>query len=152
MSESFRSRLFRWGFNVFPATRRTGGKVTYLAGDLREVRIKLPLNWKTKNYVGTIFGGSMFGCVDPYHMVMLINLLGDDYIVWDKSGRIRFRRPGRSTLFATIRFDDEELDLIRTELQQVEKVDRTYSVDLADSDGMVCATVEKTVQIRKKQR
>ena len=39
MKESFRSRLARWGFNHFPAYRRTGARVTYIAADFHEVRI-----------------------------------------------------------------------------------------------------------------
>lgn len=73
MSESFKTRLMRWGFNFFPAYRRTGARITYVSADWQEVRISLPLNWKTKNYVGTIFGGSMYGAVDPVYMVMFIN-------------------------------------------------------------------------------
>ncbi len=59
MSESLRTRLERLGFNFFPAYRRTGARITYIRADWREVRIKLPLSWRTRNYVGTIFGGSM---------------------------------------------------------------------------------------------
>jgi hypothetical protein len=55
----------RWGFNLFPAFRGTGARVTYIAEDFREMRVKLPLNWRTRNYVGTIFSGSLYGAVDP---------------------------------------------------------------------------------------
>ena len=73
----------RWKFNSFPAYRGTGARVTYIAADFREVRIRLPLSWRTRNVVGTIFGGSMYGAVDPIFMIMLIRLLGADYVVWD---------------------------------------------------------------------
>ena len=54
MSESWQTRLRRWGFNFFPAYRGTGARITYIAADWREVRIRLPLSWRTRNYVGTI--------------------------------------------------------------------------------------------------
>ena len=76
MAESRRTRLQRWRFNFFPAYRGAGARITYIAADWREVRIKLPLNWLTRNYVGTIYGGSMYGAVDPIYMIMLIRLLG----------------------------------------------------------------------------
>ena len=60
MPESFQSRRFRWLFNFFPACRGTGGGVTYIADDFREIRVKLPLNWCVWNYVGTIDGGSIY--------------------------------------------------------------------------------------------
>ena len=80
----------RWGFNVFPAYRGTGARVTYISADWREVRVALPLSWRTRNYVGTIFGGSLYGAVDPMYMIMLIRILGPGYTVWDKAATIRF--------------------------------------------------------------
>lgn len=150
MAESFRTRLYRWAFNLFPAYRGTGARITYIAANWREVRIKLPLNWRTRNYVGTIFGGSMYGAVDPIFMIMLIRLLGRDYVVWDKAASIRFRRPGRSTLVARFVVDEQELQAIRDAAAEQPSIDRIYAVDLTDTEGTVCASVEKTIYIRKK--
>ena len=133
----------RWGFNFFPAYRRTGARITYIAGDLREMHIKLPLNWKTRNYVGTIFGGSMFAAVDPIYMLIFVKLLGPNYVVWDKAASIQYKRPGRSTLYATFKVDQEELDAIRAELEQKDKLDRVYQVELIDEEGSVYASIEK---------
>ena len=150
MSESIRTRLTRWGFNWFPAYRGTGGRITYIARDWREIRIRLPLSLRTRNYVGTIFGGSMYGAVDPIYMVMLIQVLGPGYVVWDKAASIRFRKPGRTTLTARFALDDAELDAIREALEHAPTVDRTYTVELVDADGVVHATVEKVIHVRKK--
>jgi acyl-coenzyme A thioesterase PaaI-like protein len=150
MPESMRSRLARWGFNWFPAYRGTGARITYIAHDFREIRIRLPLGLRTRNYVGTIFGGSMYGAVDPIYMVMLIRNLGPGYVVWDKAASIRFRRPGRTTLHARFVIDGAELESIRQALSQSPTLDRTYSVDLTDAGGTVHATVEKVIHIRRK--
>ncbi len=152
MAESLKTRLARWGFNFFPAYRRTGARITYIAHDWHEVRIKLPLNWRTRNYVGTLFGGSIYGAVDPLYMVMLIKVLGPEYIVWDKEATIHFKQPGRTTLYATFAIDEQELQTIREELIDKPKIDRVYRVDLADADGNVAASVEKTIHIRRKER
>jgi acyl-coenzyme A thioesterase PaaI-like protein len=151
MSESVRTRAIRWGFNWFPAYRGTGARITYIARDFREIRIRLPLSWRTRNYVGTIFGGSMYGAVDPVYMVMLIRNLGRGYVVWDKAASIRFRRPGRTTLFARFVIDAAELDEIRDRLTRETAVDRTYTVELIDADGVVHATVEKVLHVRRKK-
>lgn len=147
MSESLRTRLLRWRFRFFPAYRGTGGVITYIASDFREIRVSLPLNWRTRNYVGTIFGGSMYGAVDPIYMLMLLWNLPKGYVVWDKAASIRFRRPGRSTLYARFTLDQAELDAIMLALQERPAVDRGYSVELADASGTVHAIVEKTVYI-----
>jgi len=152
MPESRASRFFRWGFNVFPAYRGSGGRVTYIAGDFREVRVKLPLNWRTRNYVGTTFGGSLYGAVDPFYMIMLIKILGPDYVVWDKAASIRFRKPGRSTLNARFLLDDAEVAAIKTALESGRSVDRTYRIELTDAAGVVHAEVEKVIYIARKNR
>lgn len=151
MPESWRTRLMRWGFNVFPAFRGTGGRVTYIAGDWTEIRVRVPLSWRTRNYVGTIFGGSMYGTVDPIYMLMLIKVLGPDYVVWDKSAAIRFRRPGRETLFATFRLTPDELASIRASVAEGGKTEREYTVDLVSRSGEVHATCQKVISIRRRQ-
>jgi acyl-coenzyme A thioesterase PaaI-like protein len=151
MAESFRSRLVRWGFNWFPAFRRTGGRLVYLATDWRAVRVKLPLNWKTRNYVGTMFGGSLYAAVDGIYMVMLMKQLGPTYVVWDKSASIRFRKPCRTTVYATFTIDERETDTIREQLNIDPKIDRQYQVDWTDPEGTVYATVATTIHIRRKE-
>ena len=150
MPESRATRWLRWRFNLFPAYRGTGGRIAYIAADFREVRVRLPLSWRTRNYVGTIFGGSLYGAVDPIFMIMLIQLLGREYIVWDKSATIRFRKPGRTTLYATFTIDEAELEAIRSATANGEPVDRVYHVDLADEQGAVHASVEKVIYVRRK--
>jgi acyl-coenzyme A thioesterase PaaI-like protein len=147
--ESFASRRLRWGFNLIPAYRGTGARVTYISGDFREVRVRLPLSWRTRNYVGTIFGGSLYGAVDPVYMIMLIQILGPAYTVWDKAALIRFHRPGRTTLTARFVLEDEEIRTIRELAETQPSIDRVYRVDLVDASGVVHANVEKTVYIRR---
>ena len=139
----------RWGFNFFPAFRGTGARVTYISGDFREVHVELPLNWRTRNYVGTIFGGSLYGAVDPHYMIMLIKILGPGYTVWDKAATIRFRKPGRGKLFARFLISEEEIAEVRRLLETENSIDRVYNVDLTDTAGVVHASVEKTVYIRR---
>ena len=148
MPESWRSRVTRWGFNWFPAYRGTGARIEHIASDWTEVRIRLALSWRTRNYVGTIFGGSLYGAIDPIYMIMLIKLLGKDYEVWDKAAAIRFRRPGRSTLRATFRLDDGELDQIKRDVAVSGRTERTYTVELKDGEGNVCMSCDKLLTIR----
>lgn len=151
MRESWRTKLRRWGFNLFPAYWGTGARLTYIADDFSEIRVRLPLSWRTRNYVGTIFGGSMYGALDPLYMVMLIKQLGRDYVVWDKAATIRFRRPGKTTLRATFRVAPAEVETIKSELAGRKSLDRVYRVELVDDAGKVHAEVEKTLYIAKKQ-
>ncbi len=151
MSESFRTRLFRWGMNLWPCYLGTGARVTLIAGDWREVRVRLPLSWRTRNYVGSIFGGSLYAAVDPFYMIMLMKNLGPEVVVWDKAASIRFRRPGRTPLTATFSLDESELVEIRRRLRSEPKLDRTYTVQLVDGTGVVHAEVEKVIHMSLRQ-
>lgn len=150
MPESWESRLARWRFNWFPAYRGTGARVEYIAADWLEVRIRLPLSWRTRNYVGTIFGGSMYGAVDPMYMLMLIKALGPEFVVWDKAAAIRFRRPGRTTLYATFRLSPETVASIRAEALQLGKLEREFEITLVDAAGEVHALCTKTLHVRRR--
>ena len=150
MPESWQSRWMRWKWAFFPPWRGTGARVKYISSDYCEVRVELPLSWRTRNYVGTIFGGSLYGATDPVYMIQLMLILGRDYVVWDKAATIRFRKPGRSTLSATFKIDEAELETIRRLTANGEPADRVYKVDLVDREGVVHASVEKTIYIRKR--
>jgi acyl-coenzyme A thioesterase PaaI-like protein len=151
MAESIRTRVARWGFNLFPAYRGAGGRVRYISSDWREIRVEIPLSWRTRNYVGTIYGGSMYGAVDPIYMLMLIKILGPEYVIWDKAANIRFRKPGRDSLFATFEIGDDEIGEIK-QLADVQKsVDRIYNLELKDKSGVVHAQIEKTLYIARKE-
>ncbi len=150
MPESWRSRLERWGFNFFPTYRSTGAWITYIAHDYREIRIELPLGWRTKNYVGTMFGGSMYAASDGVFMVMLIKTLGPGFIIWDKAATVRFRKPARTTLYGRFLLSPEEIEDIRTGTAGGEAVERTHRVELTDQAGTVHAEIEWLIHIRRR--
>jgi len=149
MPESFQTRLARWWLNFYPCYRGSGAWVTFIATDWREIHVKLPLSWQTRNVVGTIFGGSIYAAVDPIYMLMLMRNLGPEYNVWDKAASIRFKKPGRSTLYARFLLNEVDLQDIQIELSRQPSIDRVYSVDLKDTEGNVRAIVEKTIYIAR---
>ena len=150
LSPAWRARMVRLGFNLHPAFRGTGGRVVHVARDLRHIRVALPLSWKTKNIVGSLYGGSLFAITDGAHPMMLMAALGDGYIVWDKAASIRYRKPGYSTLFADFTLTDETLIDIRRALLECPELERTFTVELKDIHGTVHTVVERTVYIAEK--
>jgi len=147
MTESFESRLWRWGGNFFPAYRRTGASITYVAADFHEVHIKIPSNWKTRNHMGITWGGGLYSALDPIYGVMLYKILGGQYRVIDRTASIHFKRPGKTTLFARFRLSQEELSGIKKDLSKVKKLKRRYDIDLVDKLGVVHASCEKELCI-----
>jgi acyl-coenzyme A thioesterase PaaI-like protein len=150
MPESWSSRLLRWRFNWFPAYRGTGARITYIADDGLEVRVRLPLSWRTRNYVGTLYGGSMYGAVDPIWMVMLIRALGPGFVVWDKAATIQFLQPGRSALRTTFRLDPGTVAEIADAARREGRLTRDFESVLVDEEGEICFRCTKTVYVRWK--
>jgi hypothetical protein len=144
-------RIFKIFFNLSPMYRRTGGRLVNVSDDLKYVKIKLPLNYRTRNYVGTLYGGHMYSCVDGIYMVQLIRILGKEYVVWDKSATIKFKRPGDRTLYAEFIISDDLLEQIKSEISELNEKDYHLMVDLTDADGNVYANVEKVIYIADKK-
>ena len=88
--------------NLWPPFLGAGIRVTRIAPGWREVDVEMKLRRWNRNYVGTHYGGSLYSMADPFFMLMLIENLGREYIVWDKSASIRFRKPGKGVVRAEL--------------------------------------------------
>lgn len=145
-----KGRVFKFLFNISPMYRGTGAKIVHVNTDLQFVRIKLRLNFRTRNYVGTIYGGHLYSSVDGVYMVQLIQILGKEYVVWDKAATIKFKRPANKHVFADFSLPDELLSHIKAEVAQKKERDFQFSVTLKDKEGTVYSEVEKTIYIAEK--
>lgn len=136
--------------NLWPPFLGAGIRVKRIAPGWREVDVEMKLRRWNRNYVGTHYGGSLYSMTDPWLMLMLIENLGREYIVWDKSASIRFRRPGTGTVRASFQLFEEQIQEIRDALETAEKVDRTFVVEVKDEPGTVIAEVQKLIHVKKK--
>ncbi|MFS4448234.1 PaaI family thioesterase [Maribacter sp. 2307UL18-2] len=146
-----RPTLFKYGFNLSPMYRRSTGRIIDVSEDLLQVRIKLPLSYKNRNYVNSIFGGSMFASVDPIPMVQLIQLLGSNYVVWDKSAEIFFKRPAKEHLFAEFKYTENEVAAIKQKVEDHNETEILKTTQLMNKDGsVVFCEVKKRIYIADK--
>jgi acyl-coenzyme A thioesterase PaaI-like protein len=134
----------------WPPLLGAGIRVRRIAPDFRAVEVELVQHWWNTNYVGVHFGGSLFAMTDPFFMLMLIENLGPEYIVWDKAAAIRFRRPGHGTVRAEFRITEEQLDEIRRAADSAPKIDRHFNVEVRDETGEVVAIVQRTLHVSRK--
>jgi len=129
-----RSNAFKYGFNLSPMYRRSTAKILSISKDMLCIAIKLPISYKNKNYVNSIFGGSMFSATDPIAMTQLISILGDNYVVWDKSSEIFFKRPAKENLYATFTFTKEEVQAIIDNVATEKETTITKVISLTSKD------------------
>ena len=134
--------------NIWPPFFGAGIRVRWRSNQAVDVEMKLRF-WN-RNYVGTHYGGSLYSMADPFYMLMLMENLGRDYIVWDKAASIRFRKPGKGRVKAEFRLTDAQLDEIREKLKLQERYEPTFVVEVKDEAGEVVAEVQKVLHIRRK--
>lgn len=140
-------RLFT---NCYPPYVGAGVRVEEVNFEQGRARVAMPLRWYNKNIMGVQFGGSLYSMCDPFFMLLLMQKLGDDYVVWDKAAHIDFVKVGVGAVYATFCVDDEEIAAIKALAKDGEAVFRSYSLDITDKHGEVIAQVQKTLYVRKK--
>jgi len=145
-----KARLLRWVMTLYPPYLGAGVRVLHIGSDFREVKVRMGLGWYNRNYVGTQFGGSLYSMVDPFYMLMLMENLGRDYIVWDKAAAIDFISPGKGPVFAEFSIDQGLLDEIRQRTAGGEKYLPQLKVQIHDGSGTLVARVDKTLYVRRK--
>jgi hypothetical protein len=146
------SRKLRRFIRLYPPYLGAGVRVTHIAADFRRIEVEMPLRFYNRNYVGTHFGGSLYSMVDPFYMLMLINILGPGYIVWDKAANIRFKKPGKGVMKAAFELTEEKIAEIRAAAETQPKVEPQFQVIIRDEEGNVVAEVDKLLYVKKKKK
>nr|WP_276583960.1 DUF4442 domain-containing protein [Pseudomonas sp. RIT-PI-AD] len=145
-----KARFLRWALNLYPPYLGAGIRVRQISADFRSVRVKMGLSWYNRNYVRTQFGGSLYSMTDPFFMLMLMENLGRDYIVWDKAASIDFVAPGKGPVYADFQIDEALLETVRARTAGGEKYLPELLVEVRDGAGGLVATVHKTLYVRLK--
>jgi acyl-coenzyme A thioesterase PaaI-like protein len=144
-------RSLRRLMNVWPPFLFAGIRVLEISDDWRSARVILRKRWTNRNFVGTHFGGSLFAMTDPFWMILTMQCLGRDYIVWDKAADIEFVAPGREDVYVEFHIDDAFLDALRDGTANGEKVLRWCESNVVTASGETIARVRKQLYARQKR-
>jgi hypothetical protein len=144
-------QIFKYGFNISPMYRRSVGKISKVSKDLHLISVEIPLNYKNRNFVGSIFGGSLFSATDPVYMIQLLQILGKEYVVWDKSATIKYKQPARSKVYATFEFTSDEIEDIKKNVREKNQIDILKKLNITTKEGIVIAEVEKVIYVANKE-
>jgi len=149
----FSAAQLRAGMRWWPPFFGAGIRVKRFSDDFRDVVVELKLGSLNRNAVGTQFGGSLYAMTDPFYAIMLMRILGDRYLVWDKSGSIEYVAPGRGTVYSRFQLTEARIAEIRAQAEGGEKVLPEFQLEIrhANDDSLV-ALVRKTLYVRLKPR
>lgn len=136
--------------NLYPPYCGTGITVRSISPDYRKICVQMKMRWYNRNYVKTHFGGSLYAMTDPFFMLMLIHILGREFVVWDKAAHIDFIKPSQGTVTARFLIKEEQIEKIINITSGGQKYFPEFSVDIENEAGEKVAQVVKTLYIRKK--
>jgi len=136
--------------NLYPPFLGAGIKISLPLGDFTEFYVSMKLTKTNQNYVGTQFGGSLYSMCDPFFMLIAMNKLGRDYLVWDKSASIDFISPGRTKVHAIFKISDQEIAQIIKRVSENGKDEPTFEIIVKDENDRPVARVTKKLWIKKK--
>ncbi|XDD50511.1 DUF4442 domain-containing protein [Leptospira sp. WS92.C1] len=140
-------------FNYYPPFFGAGIRYKRVGKDKNHFRLSMKLRWWNRNLVGTHFGGSLYSMCDPFYMLILMENLGEDYIIWDKVATIRFISPGIGKVYAEFQIPREEIERIRAEADEKRKLDVFFQTKVHDEKtGKVVAELDKVVYVRRKEK
>ena len=141
--------MIRW-MRLWPPFLGAGIRVVQVADDFLTIRVEMRQTIFNHNAVGTHFGGSLYAMGDPWYMLMLMQALGPEYTVWDRSARIRYLKPGRGTVRGEFRITQDQVDDLRRRADAGEIIEPVFSAEIRDEAGEYVAAIEKTLYIRRK--
>lgn len=143
-------KRLKYVLNLYPPYLGAGIRVTHVRDDWREIHVAMKLRWYNRNMVGTHFGGSLYAMAEPHLMLMLLQLLGKDYVVWDKSAAIEFVKPGKGTVRSVVKITDQELLAIKANTIDGSRYLPEFNLQVVDQREELVARIKKTVYVRKK--
>ena len=147
----FTPKLLKRMLNLYPPYLGAGIKVTYISEDWKELHVSMSLRWFNRNAVGTHFGGSLYSMIDPHLMLLLMQLLGKEYLVWDKSADIEFVKASKKKVTSVLKVSNADLKVIRRSTSNGEKYFSNFIVEIRDEDDDLVAKVKKTIYVRRKK-
>lgn len=138
--------------NFWPPFLGAGIRVKNIAPDFRSLDVELKMRFWNRNYVGSHYGGTIYSMTDPWYMLMLMQNIGRDYIVWDKAADIRFLKPGYGKLTAHFNLTAERIAEIKKAADDNYKHEPTFTIQIRNEQGEVVAEVDKVLYVRRKDR
>jgi len=138
--------------NFYPPYLGAGIKISHISEDWSELHVSMSLRWYNRNAVGTHFGGSLYSMIDPHLMLLLMQLLGKEYLVWDKAADIEFIKASKRKVTSVIKISNKDLEEIKVKTETGEKFFPEFMVEIKDENNDLIARIKKTIYVKRKAK
>lgn len=122
-------------------------KVLEITANWRTVRILLPLNARSRNPGGVMFGGYQAALADPIAALACARVF-PGFSVWTRAMAISFDHGGNSDLEMRFALTPEQEKEIRIQLETEGRATPTFEYAYVRKDGVRCTVIRNTVAIR----
>ncbi|MCK5847041.1 MAG: YiiD C-terminal domain-containing protein [Bacteroidales bacterium] len=149
--ESLYTKIYKLGLNIYPAYRRSSGRVRFISDDWKEIHVCIKLGIRNWNINMTVFGGSIYASIDPIFAIQLRNIFGKEYVIWDKEAHIVFKKPIKKKVVANFIIEDDVIAEIKDSLNSKGEYYLKLPVEFVDKVGNVHMSATKVVYIATKE-
>ncbi|MFD2595679.1 PaaI family thioesterase [Sphingobacterium griseoflavum] len=145
-------KALKWVLRFYPPFFFQRIWVKRVYPDFRQLDMKIHKSLLNRNSNGTIFGGTIFAAIDPIHTLLFDQIFRRKGIkrtvTWLKSARIEYLKPGRKSLYFSVRISDEELNRALQAITESGKLVQTFEVLIYDANDTLCARSANEIYIR----
>jgi len=145
------AKTLKWLIRFYPPLFFQRIWVVQFAADFKWVKIKINKSFLNINYNKTLFGGTIFSASDPFYAILFDQILqkkGYKIRVWLKSAHIQYLKPGNTNLYFKISISDLVIAEAEQKLNTEGKFIKTFTIEMHNADGILCALVQNEVYIR----
>ncbi len=145
------ANTLKWALRFYPPLFFQRIWVKKIGKDFKSVEVRIRRSLLNANYNRSIFGGTIFSASDPFYAIMFDQILqkkGFKTRVWLKSAEIKYLKPGKSNLYFKISLTDEDVLEAENALKTAGKFVKSYPIEILNSQGELCASVNNEVYIR----
>jgi acyl-coenzyme A thioesterase PaaI-like protein len=132
---------------LYPPFRPMRIEVLEIGDNWRTVRILLPLNARSRNPGGVMFGGWQAALADPVAALACARIF-PGFSVWTRAMTISFDHGGNSDLEMRFCLTPEQETEIRIALDRDGRATPTFEYAFLRADGIKCTVIRNTVAIR----
>lgn len=122
-------------------------RVLAISAGWRSVRILLPLNSRSRNPGGVMFGGYQAALADPIAALACARVF-PGYSVWTRAMSISFDHGGNSDLEMRFSLTPVQEQAVRMQLEREGRSTPTFEYGYFRTDGVCCTVIRNTVAIR----
>lgn len=145
------ANVLKWALRIYPPLLFQRIWVIKISKDYRSATVKVNKTLITRNYNGSVFGGTLFSAADPFYPALFHQLLtsrGFKVQLWLRSASIKYVKPAFKDVFFSAEISDDVLTETELTLNLKGRHKQPFQLEMHSREGKLCAIVHGEIYIR----